>query len=598
VPAKTLAARISRTSLAIFVTVAFAAAIVLLIGVRSLLIRSVSGQLVKFLDSIAPTFLEAASAGSEQGESIQQLCQRLGEQFDLRLTFVLPNGTVAGESELDPGTLDNHGNRPEILEAVEHGRGLSMRYSETVQQRMIYAALALQESNRFFGVLRAATPLYEATSLMGSFWLVAAPVLLFVVIAGAAALILTSGILARSLRRITEDAERFRASDFDQPMRIPEWQDARGIVELINSMGDQLNESLSSVSRQQTLEKAILASMFEGVVAIDSRMRIINLNDAAARLLRISRGEALNHRIEEVVRINAILEFIQRTMESTAPLEADLLIYAEKERFFRAHGTRLLDSEGESIGALVALYDNTKLHRLELIRKEFAANVSHELKTPITSIKGFAETLLDGGLDNREDVMRFLSIIAGQTDRLIAIVDDLLSLARIEEDMEREGVVLNIGRLRGVIESAVSTCARVAAEGKISVQIECPYDLSARFNPQLLEQALVNLIDNAIKYSDPGGYVLISVETVDRQVRIAVKDHGCGIAEEHIPRLFERFFRVDKARSRSLGGTGLGLAIVKHIVLSHKGRVDVDSRVGEGSTFTICLPVSAEEWMR
>jgi two-component system phosphate regulon sensor histidine kinase PhoR len=159
-------------------------------------------------------------------------------------------------------------------------------------------------------------------------------------------------------------------------------------------------------------------------------------------------------------------------------------------------------------------------------------------------------------------------------------------------------VVLNLGRLRGVIDSAVSTCAPAAAQRKIGVQIECPYDVSAMFNPQLLEQALVNLIDNAIKYSDPGSNILVSVESLDRQVRIAVKDHGCGIAKEHIPRLFERFYRVDKARSRALGGTGLGLAIVKHIVLSHNGRADVDSRVGEGSTFTISLPRPKDEWMQ
>ena len=597
-PVKSLTARISRLSSAIFIAVVIIAAVVLLIGVRAVLIRSVSSRLATFLDNIAPPFLEAASAGSEHVESIQELCSRFGEQFDLRLTFVFPDGTVAGESQLDPGTLDNHANRPEIMEAVEQGSGISVRYSETVQQRMIYVALALQESNRFLGVLRVATSLHAATSLLGSFWMVAGPVLLFVAVAGAAALTFVSRMVGRSIRRVSEDAERFRASDFSRPLRVAEWPEAQGIVQLINSMGKQLNESLSTAFRQQTLEKAILSSMVEGVLAIDSRMRIINLNDAAARLLRISREEALNHRIEEVVRISAILEFIQRTMESNKPLEEDLLIYDEKERFFRAHGTKLLDSAGGSIGALVALYDNTQLHRLELIRKEFAANVSHELKTPITSIKGFAETLLDGGLDNREEVMRFLSIIAGQTDRLIAIVDDLLSLARIEADIEREGVVLNVGRLRGAIDSAVSTCARAAADRKISVQIECPYDVSAKFNPQLLEQALVNLIDNAIKYSDPGSYILISVETLERQVRIAVKDHGCGIAAEHIPRLFERFYRVDKARSRALGGTGLGLAIVKHIVLSHRGRVEVDSRMGEGSTFTICLPVPAHQWMQ
>jgi two-component system phosphate regulon sensor histidine kinase PhoR len=570
----------------------------LAVGIRSLCIRFYTDRLEGFLDAMKPDFVEVASAESvQESESIQQLCLRFGRLLDLRLTFVLPDGVVAGESQLDPAILDNHGDRPEILEAVVQGAGVSIRYSSTMQQRMLYVASAARGGGRLLGTLRAAIPMARVTALLFPFWLVAASALLLVAGAGVAAVFLASRNLRRLFFGIREQLRQFRDSGFDRPLRVPQWREAREVVELVNSMGNQLKERITSASRQQSLETAILASMVEGVLAIDSAMRIINMNEAAARLLRVSREDAVNLRIEEVVRNSAILEFIQKTMGSKAPVEEDLLIYDEKERFFRAHGTRLLDSGGESIGALIALFDNTKLHRLELIRKEFAANVSHELKTPITSIKGFAETLLDSGLENREEGMRFLSIIAQQTDRLITIVDDLLSLAHIEEDIEKEEVALNTSRLRGVIDSAVSTCSRAASERRISVEIDCPYDITAKLNPQLLEQALVNLIDNAIKYSDPGGYVGVSVENRDHQVRISVKDHGCGISREHIPRLFERFYRVDKARSRALGGTGLGLAIVKHIVLSHRGKMEVKSEVGQGSTFTICLPELHESRM-
>jgi two-component system phosphate regulon sensor histidine kinase PhoR len=599
VPAKRLSTRIGRTIAILFVVTVATSAVVLLVGFRSLLIRVHASQLEEYLDTMEPAFIAAASTDSAQAqETIQQLCVRWDQQIDRRLTFVLPDGSVAGESELDPEVLDNHGRRPEIVEATQRGVGTSVRYSDTVQQRMIYVALALRSDDRFLGVLRTAIPVNQATSSLGSFWIATAPVLLFMMGLGIVAVFLTSRELGQVFREINEDAKQFQRDGFNFSLRIPQWREVQGIVELVNSMGKQLKERITSASRQQTLETAILASMVEGVLAIDPGMRIINMNEAAARLLRVSREDALNCRIEEVVRVSAILEFIQKTMESSSAIEEDLLIYDEKERFFKAHGTKLLDSEGQSIGALVALYDNTKIRRLELIRKEFAANVSHELKTPITSIKGFAETLLDSGLDDRTDAMRFLSIITQQSDRLIAIVDDLLGLARIEEDIEREGVALNIGRLRGVIDSAVSTCARSAAEKKINVEVDCPYEATARYNPQLFEQALVNLIDNAIKYSDPGSSILISVEIRDSQVRVSVKDNGCGIAREHIPRLFERFYRVDKTRSRALGGTGLGLAIVKHIVLSHKGTVEVDSEVGAGSTFTICLPEPRELGMQ
>ena len=567
----------------------------MLLGFRSHLIRVHAGQLEQYLAAIGVEFIEAFSGDDkETHEAIQELCLSWGRRIDRRLTFILPDGEVVGESQLDPGFLDNHFDRPEISGALLQGSTSSVRYSDTVQQRMIYTAVALRSGERLYGVLRASTPVARIIYPYGSFGLVAGPVFLLMLSVGVAVLALVLRKIKRLFAGLENEVLRFRDSGYAQPLSVRIWKETEGIIDSINSMGMQLRERINFASRQRTVEKAILANMVEGVLAIDSESRIIDVNEAAARLLRVSRKEALHHRIEEVVRISDILEFIQKTMESSTILEEDLQIYDEKERFLRVHGTKLLDSAGKSIGALVVLYDNTQLHRLELVRKEFAANVSHELKTPITSIKGFSETLLDGGLEDRADAMRFLSIIAQQSNRLIAIVDDLLSLARIEENLEQGEVALSTGRLRGVLDSAASTCQRRAAERNIDVRIECPYDVSARFNPQLLEQALVNLMDNAIKHSEPGGGVEVSVENREGLVCIAVKDHGCGIAREYIPRLFERFYRVDKARSRALGGTGLGLAIVKHIVLSHRGNVEVESEEGEGSTFTICLPEPRE----
>jgi two-component system phosphate regulon sensor histidine kinase PhoR len=392
-------------------------------------------------------------------------------------------------------------------------------------------------------------------------------------------------------RRLGREAVSLKTWNFESGLVDPGWNETHELTETLNSMAAQLSERMDTVDRQQSQERAILASMIEAVLAIDSDQRVITLNEAAVDLLGIPAETALGTRIEEVVRFAGILEFIQRALDSGAPIVENLQIYGEEgERYLRAHGTRLLDGRGEDLGALVVLYDITRLHKLEIVRKEFAANVSHELKTPITSIKGFVETLLDGKLKDREETKRFLAIIAQQTERLNAIVDDLLSLARLEQSIEREEISLANHKLLPVLQSAVSACTKAAAAKEIDLRVECSAGLEAQLNPQLLEQAVINLIDNAIKYSDSRSEVRINASLQGGEIVISVEDQGCGIEGQHLPRLFERFYRVDKARSRALGGTGLGLAIVKHIAFSHKGRVEAESEPGRGSTFLILFP--------
>jgi two-component system phosphate regulon sensor histidine kinase PhoR len=251
----------------------------------------------------------------------------------------------------------------------------------------------------------------------------------------------------------------------------------------------------------------------------------------------------------------------------------------------------LRNATHNTVGALIVLNDVTRLRKLEQVRRDFVANVSHELKTPITSIKGYVETLLDGAFRNPEDAERFLKIVAKQANRLNAIIEDLLKLSRIEQGVERGEIVLEQTALKGLLTAAISACETQITAKSIHVSLSCPDDLVARINPPLLEQAVVNLIDNAAKYGNAGSAIEISAIRDSSTTSIIVRDHGVGIASEHLPRLFERFYRVDKARSRAEGGTGLGLAIAKHIVLAHGGTISVDSRVSQGSTFTINLPL-------
>jgi two-component system phosphate regulon sensor histidine kinase PhoR len=334
--------------------------------------------------------------------------------------------------------------------------------------------------------------------------------------------------------------------------------------------------------------------MVEGVVAVDADERILRLNEAAARFFGVEVLAAQGRRIQEVVRRAELQRFVSRALESRNPVEGDIVLHNERgEVYLQAHGSVLRDSHGQNIGALVVLNDVTRLRRLESIRRDFVANVSHELKTPITAIKGFVETMLDGALDHKEDARRFLDIILRQSERLHAIIEDLLALSRIEQESESGGIPLQEGGVKSVLGAAVQSCEVGAAGKDVDIDLICPEDLRARISAPLLEQAVVNLIDNAVKYSNPGGRVLLQGLQQDDLVLIRVQDWGVGISREHLPRLFERFYRVDKARSRKQGGTGLGLAIVKHIVQAHGGRVDVSSVPGQGSVFTLRLPLPA-----
>ena len=364
----------------------------------------------------------------------------------------------------------------------------------------------------------------------------------------------------------------------------------------MNELAAQLDARINDALRQRNEREAILSSMVEGVVAIDDRQRIISLNQAAARLFGCHADTVAGRTLQEIVRNVELQRLAADVLARRQSLSGDLAIMGRdgRQRLLNAQGTVLREAEDRPVGAVIVLHDVTRLQELEKVRRDFVANVSHELRTPVTAIKGFVETLLDGAPADPADAERFLRIVARQADRLNSIIEDLLTLARIEQGTEKAEIVLEPGRVRQVLEAAADACRLKAEEKQIHLDIQCDADLIARINAALLEQAVVNLVDNAVKYSPAGATVRLIAERDAEWLVIRVEDHGCGIGAEHLPRIFERFYRVDRARSRELGGTGLGLSVVKHIAQAHGGRADVRSTVGEGSTFFIHLPAGPD----
>jgi two-component system phosphate regulon sensor histidine kinase PhoR len=314
------------------------------------------------------------------------------------------------------------------------------------------------------------------------------------------------------------------------------------------------------------------------------------MNTAAAGFFDRQSAECTDRNLQEVIRNSALQQFVRESISTKVSKEDDINLYHNGEKTLHLQSSPLLDANKEHIGTLVVFNDVTHLRRLENMRRDFVANVSHEIKTPLTAIKGFVETLHRGKVDDPQEAGRFLGIIQKHADRLSSIVEDLLSLSRIEQEDEGKTIKLEQGNVNDVFQSATQICRSKAEEKNITIRPVCEENISAKFDTTLLEQAVVNLLDNAIKYSEPKSTILLKAQPNDSEIRISVEDQGIGIAQKHLPRLFERFYRVDKARSRNLGGTGLGLAIVKHIAQAHGGHITVESTLGVGSAFTIHLP--------
>jgi len=554
------------------------------------------GRIAKLLESDLREPIE-----QEDRDRLDIISDKTGETFDVRVTIVKRDGAVWSDTHENPREMDDHSRRPEILEAETDHPGTSERYSSTLETEMLYLAFPLQaepderedHANSLIGYIRVAMPLSAIKEAMRSMYI-------RLTLGALAAAFFTASVCYLITRRITnplymlkEGAQKFATGDLGHKIQYAEIIEMNEVAAALNGMADDLNERIGTVRKQKNEIDAILSSMDEGVIAVNTEGKVISINQSAISLLDINFTEISGRPLEEIIRNSELKRITESSLSEKQPTIGEIVIRNDKnkDRYLRVSSAPLKDPEGACLGAVVVLGDQTQIRRLERIRSDFVANVSHELRTPITSIKGFIETLQQEKEGFSEDKRRFLDIIARQANRLSAIISDLLSLAAIEKDAGSEVVKLQKRPLCGVLENALKSCRHNAESGNITLGMDCNPNLEARVNPELLEQAVINLVDNAIKYSDPANTVRIEAKRKNQEVVINVIDNGCGISREHLDRVFERFYRVDKARSRKLGGTGLGLAIVKHISMAHGGYTEVESTPGKGSIFTIHLPV-------
>ncbi|MEW6052101.1 MAG: ATP-binding protein [Candidatus Zixiibacteriota bacterium] len=518
------------------------------------------------------------------------LCRTLSARVGAPVTIFLPSGKPIGSSENRELDADIESTRPEVKQARLGQIGTDVRFSRSLGQEVMFVALPAANDQGVQGIVRMAFPVGYIDSGIKD-------LRMKLVIAGLLIGLLAIGIsvaitfrIARPIETLKNGATLFAAGDLDQRLPVSGFEETRKLAAAMNDMAEQLDRRIRAITHQRNEQEAVLASMIEGVIAVDADERVMNLNRAAAQLLRVPPEATLGRTIQEVVRNTELQKLMSRTLASRAPVEGEFILTEHGEQFIQVHGAQLPESEGKNPGAVIVLHDITALRRLENLRRDFVANVSHELKTPITSIKGFVETLRDGAVEHAEDARRFLGIIEKHVDRLNNIIEDLLTLSRIEQGTERAEILLEDGDVCEVLRGARDLCLVKATEKRLTLEVRCDTSLRVRLNPALLEQAVVNLIDNAVKYSEPDRRISISASEMEGRITIEIRDEGCGVAAEHLSRLWERFYRVDRARSRSQGGTGLGLAIVKHIALAHGGNVSVDSIPGQGSTFRIHLP--------
>jgi two-component system phosphate regulon sensor histidine kinase PhoR len=560
-------------------------------GLEHVAVESVEARLA----TAARVLHEEARAALRAGAP-QPFAERVSRPAGARVTLIAPDGRVVGDSERTQASLasmENHADRPEVRAALSGAIGRDVRRSATLGSPLIYVAVPLHDAGRTVAVLRLAAPVEAATPAYESLRRV-------MLTGGGIALVVALAIglfvAARVTRPVVEMqdvASQMILGNFAVRASVRSPDEIGTLGRSLNAMAGRLKEKIGDLEREQAKATAVLDAMVEGVIATDGHDHIILINERARALFGLGRARADSLPLLEVIRNVDLHDVLgeSRLTADGAVVSREVKVSDPSERVLQVHAVPLRFT-GEARGVVMVLHDITELRRLEQVRTEFVANVSHELRTPLTSIHGYLETLLDGALEEPENARKFLGIVFRHTERLGRLTDDLTDLSNIE--LGRISLRLEPTAVADVADSVLAIISPRAGAGQVTVAAALPPDLPPVVaDRDRLAQILINLVDNAVKYTPKGGRVWLEGRLREPGiVEVAVCDTGAGIPKADLPRLTERFYRVDKARSRELGGTGLGLAIVKHLVLAHGGELTIESELWKGTTVRFTLPAA------
>lgn len=536
--------------------------------------------------ALTKVYLEQVSGSVD----FDRIADDLGKDIASRVTIIDSDGVVLGDSMFEGEklhALENHLSRPEVEDALKRGFGESRRFSYSTREDMLYVAEPFG-SAQHPKIVRLSLPLADIASLSAHLkkvlWGSLAIALVFALLVSHFA----SLMITRPIARISAVAQAIAAGDFSQKIFLSQNDEISELAKAVDFMSQQIRARMEDVMTSKSRLEAVFLSMVEGVMVVNTDGKILLINETLKRILRVEH-EAVGRKPLEVIRNIEVQEIVDGVLKSRQSVGGrEMSFYIPEEKILRVHAAPVL-RDGKTDGAVLVFHDITDLRRLETVRKDFVANVSHEFRTPVANIKGYSETLLDGALDDKDHARDFLKIIYSESDRLAKLVDDLLVLARHE--LDRPALDIKPCSIPKILDWSLSGLTPQIKQRDLKVKLDIPQGLpEVKADDSAVSQIFLNLIENAIKYNNNGGTINISAREKDDWVEISVADTGIGIPAEDLPRVFERFYRVDKSHSRDIPGTGLGLSIVKHIIQAHGGDIKAQSELGHGSTFQFTLP--------
>ncbi len=548
--------------------------------------------------TFAASLVEEMLEREARPEEIDALCKELGRELGVRITLVDQDGVVLADSDEDPDLMENHSDRPEIKDASGKKKGVASRYSATLDEEMFYLAVPLDRdfenaaNSGLSPVIRLALPLAAINQAITGLALFILGALFASSLFAMGAAYLLSSKITGPIAKISDAAREIAGGNFMPELKVEGRDELAGLAENISEMGRSLKGKMEEVLWQKNKLESVVSSMSSGIILTDSDLKVEMINPAAERLFELEQEKAGGAPFQSLIRHHSLQENLKSARLDGRPRMMELSTYYPRSAVLETYILPVKGSGREVIGVLLLFHEVTRLRSIEKMRSDFVANVSHEMRTPLTTLRGYTETILHEEL-TRAQLLDFLTVIDKEAVRLTSLVDDLLELARIEN--EKDFIKKEAVNLDQLIAEALDRIEGLRESRSVEVKVDNPVkNLFVPGDREWLCLALVNILENSIRHGRDGSRIVITVTPGDGSATVEIEDDGPGIPEADLPYVFERFYRVDKARSRKSGGTGLGLSIVKHIMEAHGASYTMESTEGKGSIFRFTLPLISE----